>query len=117
MPQDTMWSGHSCPLSLNLPCSAIILMYPSLQFVLAPTVADKSVRSTLANAQGHLQRAQICDQIFNLLVGHNLAEAFHLCSPILDDIGDALVVRGQSAQRQVLILENAFQPRAFLATS
>ena len=63
-----------------------------------------------------LQRVQIRQQVLNLLVGHHLAEAFHLGSSILDDLGHAGVVCGQSTYRQVLLFEDAFQARAFLAT-
>jgi hypothetical protein len=54
-----------------------------------------------------LQRVQIRQQVFDLLVGHDLAEAFHLGPSIFDDVGQALVVCGQPAQRQVLMLEDA----------
>ena len=62
-----------------------------------------------------LQRVQIRQQVLNLLVGHDLAEAFHFGSSILDDLGHAVVACGQSAYRQVLLFEDALQARAFLA--
>ena len=49
-----------------------------------------------------------------MLVGHDLAEAFHFCSAVLDDVGYAVVVRGQSTLRQILMFKNTFQAGAFL---
>ena len=61
-----------------------------------------------------LQRVQIRQQVLDLLVGHDLAEAFHLRSAILDDVGHTLVVCRQSAYGQVLMLKDAFQAGTFL---
>ena len=45
-----------------------------------------------------LQRVHVGDQVFDLLVRHDLAKAFHLRASIFDDVRDALIVRGQSAE-------------------
>lgn len=58
---------------------------------------------------------KVGNQVLDLLVGHYLPESFHLGPSVFHDIGDTLVVGGQSAQRQVLILENAFQSWTFLS--
>lgn len=58
---------------------------------------------------------QVGEQVLNLLVGHHLAESLHFAAAVLDDLTDALVIGGQSAQRQVLLLENTFERRTFLA--
>lgn len=50
-----------------------------------------------------------------MLVGHDLAETFHFGAAILDDVGDTVVVGGESAERKILVLENAFHARAFFA--
>src|SRR5271170_4547674 len=63
-----------------------------------------------------LQRVQVCQQVLNLLLRHDLAETFHLGPAVLDDVCNTLIVRGESANRQILLLENALQSRAFLAT-
>src|SRR5208283_2927859 len=62
-----------------------------------------------------LQRVQISQQILDLLVGHDLVETLHFCPAKLDDIDHALVIRGQSAQRKILMFENSLQAGAFLA--
>ena len=48
-----------------------------------------------------LKRVQICKQIFNLLLGHDLVKTFHLGASILNDVGYALIIRRKSAERQV----------------
>jgi hypothetical protein len=51
---------------------------------------------------------QIGEQVSDLLIAHDAAEAFHLAAAILDDLADAIVVRRQAAQRQVLLFKDAF---------
>jgi hypothetical protein len=58
---------------------------------------------------------QIREQILHLLVGHDLIETVHLGAPIFNDVGYAVVISGESAQRQVLIFEDAFQSGPFFA--
>src|SRR5713101_8641918 len=72
----------------------------------------RSLASLGTTKSGLLQSVQICQQVFNLLVGHDLAEAFHLGPSELNDFSHALVVGRQSTYRQILLLENAFQARA-----
>jgi len=67
------------------------------------------------NLPHQLQRMQISQQVFNLLVSHNLAEAFHFRSAVLHDVSHALVICGKSTLGQVLPLEDTLQARAFFA--
>src|ERR1700675_1636990 len=62
-----------------------------------------------------LQSVQIRQQVFNLLLRHNLAKAFHLGTSILHDVSYAFVICRQSALRQVLLLEDTLQARPFFA--
>jgi len=55
------------------------------------------------------------EQVFDLLIAQDAAEAFHLTAAVLDDLTDALVVRRQPAEWQVLLFENALQWRALFA--
>ena len=54
-----------------------------------------------------LKGVHVGEQVFNLLIGHNPPKAFHLAAPVLDDLADAIVIRRQPAQRQVLLLKDA----------
>src|ERR1035437_3930751 len=62
-----------------------------------------------------LQRMQIHEQILNVLRGQGLAVAGHFVAAQADDIDDTVIVRGQSAQRKVFLLENSLERRALLA--
>src|SRR5437879_4031184 len=57
----------------------------------------------------NLQRVQIGEQILNVLLAESLAVARHLVAPQANDVGDALVIRGKSAERKILMLEHALQ--------
>src|SRR5882762_3306593 len=56
-----------------------------------------------------LQRVQIGEQILNVLLAESLAVARHLVAPQANDVGDALVICGKSAERKILMLEHALQ--------
>jgi len=58
---------------------------------------------------------QIRKQVFDLLISHDWAKAFHLCAPVLNNVGHAIVVGGKAAEFQILPLENALHAGAFLA--
>ncbi len=58
---------------------------------------------------------QVGEQVFDLLIAHDPAKAFHLAAAVLDDLAYPVVVRRQPAQRQVLLFEDALQWRALLA--
>ena len=62
-----------------------------------------------------LERVQVSNQLFNLLVAHDLAETFHFGSPVLDDIDDTVVIGRQPAQRKILILKHALEAGTLLA--
>jgi len=57
----------------------------------------------------------VSQQVLDLLVGHDLAEAFHFGAAVLDDVGDAVVVGGESAEWKILVLENALHAGTFFA--
>src|SRR6266536_3430302 len=71
---------------------------------------------TRVSAPHGLERVHVDEQVLDLLIGHDLAEAFHFAAPVLDDVADAGVVGRQSAQGQVLLLEDALQAGALLST-
>ena len=56
-----------------------------------------------------LQRMQIREQILNVLRVQRLAVARHFVAAEANDIGDALVVRRQSAQRKIFVLEDSLE--------
>jgi hypothetical protein len=58
---------------------------------------------------------QIRQQILQILLAEFLIEAWHLVSPKTDDVADAVIIRGQAAQREVFVLEHSLQSRAFSA--
>src|SRR5208283_2915904 len=60
---------------------------------------------------------QVCEQVVDVLRVEGLAVAGHLVTTETNDVTYALVIRGQAAQRKVFILEDALQPRPFLAAS
>src|ERR1017187_1531867 len=62
-----------------------------------------------------LQSVQIHEQILNVLRTQSLAVAGHFVAAEADDVGDALVVSGQSAQRKIFVLEYSLKPGALLA--
>ena len=78
-------------------------------------MTQSSLVSSNSCRSGSLQRVQVCQQIFDLLIGHYLAETFHFGATVLDDVGHAIVVCRQAAYRQILLLEYALQARPFLA--
>ena len=55
-----------------------------------------------------LQSVEIGEQILNILRVENLAVAGHVRTAVANDVGDAVVVSGQSAEGKVLVLEDAF---------
>jgi hypothetical protein len=63
----------------------------------------------------HLQRVHVGQKILNLLLAQGLAVAWHSVAPPANNDRDSLVIRRKSAQRKVLMLENALQSRTFLA--
>src|ERR1700681_1461161 len=64
-----------------------------------------------------LQRMQIREQILNVLCTQRLAVAGHFVAAEADDVGDALIIGRQSAQRQIFMLKHSLEARAFLASS
>lgn len=58
---------------------------------------------------------QIRKQILDLLVRHDLVKTLHLGASILNDVSYALIIGGESAQRQVLMFEDAFETRTLFA--
>jgi hypothetical protein len=52
---------------------------------------------------------QIREQILHVLCVQRLTISGHLISAEADDVDDALIVGGQSAQRKIFVLENALQ--------
>jgi hypothetical protein len=71
----------------------LTLVRPSLH-----TVTRTGVSAPHGLHTGWLQCVQVCQQVFDLLVGHDPAEAFHFGSSKFDDVGYTIVVGGQSAQ-------------------
>ncbi len=55
------------------------------------------------------------EQVLYLLLIENLAIGGHLAAPEANDLSDTLIVGGESALGQVLLLEDAFQPRPLLS--
>jgi len=62
-----------------------------------------------------LQRVQVGQEIVHLLLIEHLAKALHFAAAVTNDFAHALIIGRQSAERQVLLLENAFHARALLA--
>ena len=50
-----------------------------------------------------------------MLVGHDLAEAFHFGAAVLDDVGNAVVVGGEPAEGEVWALEDSFHAGSLFA--
>ena len=57
-----------------------------------------------------LQRVQIREQILNVLRVQSLAIARHFIAAKPDDVGNALVVGRQTAERKIFVLEYSLQP-------
>ena len=63
------------------------------------------------------QRVQISQQVFNVLRAQSLAVCRHFVAAQADDVGHALIVGRQSTQRQIFVLKDSLEARAFLASS
>ena len=61
-----------------------------------------------------LERVQVGEQVFDLLVGHDLVEAFHFGPAVFDDVGYALVVGGSPLRDRYCCLKTPFRPGPFL---
>lgn|SRR5258708_4512815 len=61
------------------------------------------------------QRVQVCQQILNVLLSELLAVAWHFFAAEANDVGHTIVVCGQSAYREIFVLEDSLETRAFLA--
>ncbi|HEY7351536.1 MAG TPA: hypothetical protein VH596_02100 [Terriglobales bacterium] len=59
---------------------------------------------------------QICEQIFDLLIGKNVAEAIHLVPPESNDICCAIIIRREATGRKILMLKKSFQAWALAFT-
>jgi hypothetical protein len=59
---------------------------------------------------------QVSQQVSSLLVIQYLTESRHFGAAKLNNLGNALIVRGQTADAQVLFLENALQAWPFFPT-
>jgi len=57
------------------------------------------------------QRVQVSEQIIDLLLRENLAEALHLITSVKNDVGGAGIVRRHSTHSKVLPLKNTFEAR------
>ena len=68
------------------------------------------------NSAGPLQRVQICQQVADLLLVEDLGVARHFVAAQTDDVGDAIVIRGHAAHRQILSAEDAFHAGPLPAT-
>lgn len=55
-----------------------------------------------------LKSVEIGEQILQILSVENLAVAGHLRTAVANDVRDAIVVGGKSAERKILVLEDAF---------
>ncbi len=87
--------------------------WKSAEFEIVDTEADYPIRQhsypadTRAGAPSTSLRAgprhtrskgvQVGEQVSDLLIGHNPAEAFHLAAAVFDDLADAVVIRRQPA--------------------
>src|SRR5947208_12992 len=58
-----------------------------------------------------LQRVHVGQHVIDLLLGKHIAERLHFASAKTDNISDTGVVRTDSTDGQILLLEHAFQPR------
>jgi hypothetical protein len=63
------------------------------------------------SSRNQLERMEIREQILNVLCIQGLTVARHFIPAEADDIGNALVVRGQPAQREIFVLEDALERR------
>ena len=63
---------------------------------------------TVPRTDRALKRVQVREQILNILRVQGLAVGGHFIATEADDIGDALVVGGQSAERKIFVLEHPF---------
>ena len=86
-----------------------------LHFRIYPFDDPTKTHKSRALRELHLQGMQIRQQVLNILRTQRLAIARHFVAAESDDVGDALVIGGQSAQRKIFMLENSFKPRAFFA--
>ena len=55
------------------------------------------------------QRVQISQQVVDLFVGQDVAEAFHLVASNSNDFADSDIIRGHPARAQVRLPEHALQ--------
>ena len=51
---------------------------------------------------------QVGEQVLKILSTENLAVAGHIGAAVANDVGDAVVIGGKSAQGEILVLEDAF---------
>lgn len=58
-----------------------------------------------------LQRVQVSQQILHILRAQHLAVACHVRAAVANNVSDALVIRGQSGLRKILMLKYTFQTR------
>jgi len=61
------------------------------------------------------QGMHVSQEVLDLLLTKDLAEALHFASTKADDFADAFVIRWQSADGEVRLFENTFHTRPFLA--
>lgn len=61
------------------------------------------------------QGMHVSQKVLDLLLAKDLAEALHFASTKADDLADAFVIRWQSADGKVRLLENTFHTWSFLA--
>lgn len=57
------------------------------------------------------KRVHVCEQIVDILLIQGLAIPGHFLAAVANDVGDALIIRRQAADRKVLVLENSFEAR------
>ena len=68
---------------------------------------------TLTRERARLKSVHVGQQVLDLLLGHDLPEAFHFCAAELNNVGNAIVIGGQPAEFQILPLEDALHTRPF----
>src|SRR5713226_6174665 len=110
---NTWLRGRSRAVSGRQPPTSSIRT--SKAFVAPVLLATISELKVLKRRAVSLQRVQVGQEIVHLLLIEHLAKPLHFAAAVTNDFAHAVIIGRQSAERQVLLLENAFHARALLA--